>query len=173
MGPSRRAAEAESAYRLRYALYCLRWFGGLALALGAWMALKPPVHDFPLPFLAMFFYLGLPLGTAVAGLGAFGFLIGAFWSKRLEQSRRLARNWPKAKAWLRALALLPISGFGVYTVARGVFHGEILIPRRYVFSTVALSEEPLGYYIALVVWCVLTAGLVYCQISDLRRAQAI
>jgi hypothetical protein len=174
MGPARSPAEPESAYRLRYARYCFRWFAWLAAGLALLVTLQPSVHAFPLPLLLMFLYIGLPLGAATSGLAAFGFLVGAFWSRRLERHRGLALTWPKAKAWLRALALLPISAFGVFAIARGLVDGEIWILRRYAaLSTVSLAEEPVGYCVMLAGWCALTAGLLYYQFTDLRRAQAL
>jgi hypothetical protein len=174
MGPSRSPAEPESAYRWRYALYCIRWFACLAFGLGLLMALRPSVHDCPLPFLVVFLYVGLPLGTATSGLAALGFLAGAFWSGRLERSPGLATTWPKAKAWLRTLVLLPICGFGAIAIARGVIDGEIWILRRYgPLSTVSLTQEPWLYSVMMVAWCAVTAGLAYYQLTDLRRAHAI
>ncbi|HVE53808.1 MAG TPA: hypothetical protein VNB23_10555 [Ramlibacter sp.] len=161
-----------SAFRLRYALYCLRWFLVLAPALGVYMAWRPSVHGSPWPYLVVFFYVGLPLGAATSGLAAFGFLVGASWARRVEGSRGLARTWPKAKAWLRTLVLLPVVGFGVVMIVRGLLMGEIRVLRRGPLSTVAFSEEPLGYVVTMVVWCVVTGGLVYYQIKDLRRAHA-
>jgi hypothetical protein len=122
----------------------------------------------------MFLYVALPLGAATSGLTALGFSVGAFWSTRLERNRNLAQAWPKLKVWLRALGLLPIAGFGVFAIARGLVAGEVWIPRRYSpLSTVSLLQEPLGYSISMAVWCAITVGLVYWQFKELRRAHAI
>lgn len=126
-----------------------------------------------LPFLVIFLYVGLPLGTVTAGLASLSFLVGAVWSRRLERSSGLAETWPKVMAWLRALVLLPICAFGVVVIVRGLMRGEIWILKRGPLSTVSLSQEPFFYVVAVIAWFSVTAGIAYYQFKDLRRANVI
>jgi hypothetical protein len=135
--------------------------------------MKPSIGTSAYPYLLVFLYVGLPLGAVTSGLAASGFFVGALWSRCLEQHDQAARIWPKVKAWLRALVLLPVSVFGVFTVVRGLSNGEILVFRRYgPLASVSLSQEPVVYLIMLAVWCAMTAGCIYYHWKDLRRAHA-
>lgn len=173
MGPERFTHESVSAYRMRYARYCLRWIIVLLLPLLVLLAFAPSVGSGPVALLLMFLYVGLPLGLAVATTAAFGFMVGEFWSSVLEVHPHLARVWPRARSTLRALVLAPVICFGFYAIVRGFLDREVLIfTRGKGLPVVSLAQEPSGYLLSMVVWCAVTVGLAAYLYKELRRAFA-
>lgn len=173
MGPKRVTREPLSAYRIRYARYCIGWILWLLLPFLILLAIAPNVAAFPAPFslLLMFLYIGLPLGLGVAALAAFGFFVGAIWSITLERSSRFAMNWPKAKETLKALVLAPVIYFGMFVIVRGLIEKEVLIfARGKGLPMVSLAQDPFVYLGSMIVWCVVTIGLVIYIYKELRKA---
>lgn len=171
MGPERFTYESVSAYRMRYARYCLRWIIILLLPLLVLLAFAPSVGSGPVALLLMFLYVGLPLGLAVAAIAAFGFMVGGFWSSTLEMHPHIARLWPRTKSILRALVVVPVICFGFYAIARGFLDKEVLIfTRGKGLPVVSLAQEPSGFLFNMVVWCAVTVGLAVYLYKELRRA---
>jgi hypothetical protein len=175
MGPKRITNEPQSAYRLRYARYCMGWVLLFLLPLLALLVAAPNVLSFsgPLPLLLMFLYVGLPLGLAVAALAGFGFLVGGIWSKALERNPRIAFYWPRAKETLKALVLAPLVPFGFFAIARGLIDKEVfLFTRGKGLPMVTLAHDPVGYTASMVVWFAVTVGLAVYLYKELRKAYA-
>lgn len=175
MSPKRVSNEPLSAYRMRYARYCVGWVIGLLLPFLILVAAAPNVTALPAPFslLLMFFYIGLPLGLGVAILAAFGFFVGSIWSTTLERSPRVALNWPKAKETLKALVLAPVIFFGIFAIARGLIDKEVLIfSRGKGLPMASLAQDPFVYLSSMVIWCAVTVGLIVYIYRELRKAYA-
>jgi hypothetical protein len=173
MGPERFTHESLSAYRMRYARYCLRWAILLLFPLLVLLTVAPSVDTFSAPLLLVFFYIGLPLGLAVATIAAFGFMVGGLWASILQRHPRIAKCWPKAKATMKLLVLAPILVFSLHAIARGVIDRVVFIPKRGKgLPVVALADEPVGYLISMAVWGAIAVGLFVYSYKELRRAYA-
>lgn len=82
----RRSGEADSAFRFRYAWFAFKCAVVMGMGLALLLAVRPEVLRSPAPWLVMFLYVGLPLGTATALLAALGFGISG-WLARVFDER--------------------------------------------------------------------------------------
>ena len=74
------------------------------------------------------------------------------------------------KHYLKAIVSLTLGGFGLFQTISGWITGSIYFPSKYSSSLVSLTENSTGFYMALVLWVAVTAGLLVFGVQNLRKA---
>ena len=172
MGPQQLPGERISTYRIRYARYCLRWFIALLIPLVVLVVFRPSVRESEAAFVLMVLYVGLPLGTATAGIAGLGFLLGALWARKLEDNTALSTAWPKVKVGLLMLILLPLIAFAFWVFAQGLINQEVLVFSRRNSGRIAWDEDPMAYLITMALWGAVPLGLGLGLFRLVRRTYA-
>lgn len=152
MGPARDTTECMSAYRFRYARYCLRWVAALGLPLVFLLAWAPSVSASPAPFVTLFLYFGLPIGTGTVFVAMLGFLIGGFWSRAAESSAQSERLLERVKFTLLAALALPVFALAVYLSFTGVIDLEVHAFAKNPRHVITWSEQPGWYIVNVLLW---------------------
>lgn len=172
MGPVRASDELISKFRFRYARYCVRWIVGLGLPLLLLMLWSPSVQQSPFPFLTMFLYFGLPIGTGVAVVASLGFLMGGLWSRLGESSTRNARTLERIRFTALAALILPACVLCIYLSISGVLNLEVQAFSRNTRHVISWAAQPGWFIFNVVLWGGAGAAMLVHVMRKLRAVYA-
>ncbi|WDS36589.1 hypothetical protein [Pseudoxanthomonas sp.] len=158
MGPIKRHDETLSAYRFRYARYCLKWAGGLLLLPVTLVAFAPLAGE--LPAFAWFF-IGFVMLFGVGGalLAAFGFAIGGWAgsvSNRFPAVDGVSR-W--IGALLGCLLIAALAAFSWHALIQAVQTHQIWTLQRHDSHLVQFAQSPVAFSTSIAFHCVIALGI--------------
>ena len=172
MGPVRKIGEETSAFRMRYANYCVRWLLPMAALLCILLTVRPPITGLGI-YIVVPLYLVLGFGTGMSLLAALGFLVGAWWARRLEQSYALSKKWQRLMATVAAVVAFIGWSICVFIIFRGITAHTVPIPDRFLhYRPVSWGAEPLTFTLSIGFYSYVALATPYYVLRGLRRAYA-
>jgi hypothetical protein len=131
-GPVHQSSESLSTFKRRQARHAAIWLLALGLSLLLLSATAPRLQSSSSPGILLFLYFGFAIGTGMALLALLSFILGAWWTGKLERSPTASIRWKKVQAVLLALIILPLSAGAIYYFANGAATLEVpyLLARR-------------------------------------------
>lgn len=170
LSPCRRFDEKVSEFRFRYAWFSLKCALLFAMPLSLLLAIRPEVNQSPIPLLVMALYFGLPIAFGMAVLSAFGFVIGGFFARKLENSLTTRWLWPRVQFVVSVLFLSPLAVFSFYWLFRGITTLETQALARGGVRIITPNSAPLFFWVSLLGWAIFSFGIPY---YGYRRAKQI
>ena len=171
MGPTLQRGELKSAFRMRYFTYCVKWLAAFAPLLLGLVAFAPKLDETN-AYVLIPLYMALYFATGACAVATGGFLIGAWWARKLEKSAPLSQSWKQLIAVVGAAILIALSLLSIYLVVKGVALQAIPLPTRGESRTVFLATEPLTYALCMTTWCTCAISFPYYALQGIRRAYA-